>query len=105
MILVSSLYAFGPDLFQELHGASMRHSLNVLAVQVNVWLGPSSAMPGTVARIDNINAILGLHVQALYQKPTMHPHCESFPVQRAFFLRQVGKFINLRIGPARHRID
>jgi hypothetical protein len=40
---------------------------------------------------------------ALYQKPTMHPHCESFPVQRAFF--QVGKFINLRIGPARHRID
>jgi hypothetical protein len=38
---------------------------------------------------------------ALYQKPTMHPHCESFP----FFLRQVGKFINLRIGPARHRID
>jgi hypothetical protein len=37
------------------------------------------------------------------RKPTMHLHCESFPVQRAFF--QVGKFINLRIGPARHRID
>jgi hypothetical protein len=27
----------------------------------------------------------------------------KLPVQRAFF--QVGKFINLRIGPARHRID
>jgi hypothetical protein len=39
----------------------------------------------------------------LYQKPTMHPHCESFLVQRAFF--QVGKFIKLRIGPARHRIE
>ena len=34
MTLVSSLWAFGPDLFQALHGASMRHSLNVLAVQV-----------------------------------------------------------------------
>ena len=46
MILVSSLYAFGPDLFQALHGASRRHSLNVLAVQVKGWLGPSSAMLG-----------------------------------------------------------
>jgi integrase-like protein len=57
MILVSSLYAFGPDLFQALHGASMRHSLKVLAVHVNTWLGPSSAMLGTVAPIDNIKAI------------------------------------------------
>ena len=57
MILVSSLNAFGPDLFHTLHGASMRHSLNVLAVQVNVWLGPSSARLGTVAPINNINAL------------------------------------------------
>jgi hypothetical protein len=57
MILVSSLYAFGPDLFQALHGASMRHSLNVLAVQVNIWLRPSSAKLGTVAPINNINAV------------------------------------------------
>jgi hypothetical protein len=57
MILVSSLYAFGPDLFQALHGASMRHSLNVLAVQVKVWLGPFSAMLGTVAPINITNAI------------------------------------------------
>src|SRR6476620_11525482 len=57
MILVSSLYAVGPDLFQAPHGASMRHSLNVLAVQVNVWLGPSSARLGTVAPINNINAV------------------------------------------------
>ena len=35
----------------------MRHSLNVLAVQVKVWLGPASAMLGTVAPINNINAI------------------------------------------------
>jgi hypothetical protein len=34
----------------------MRHSLNVLAVQVKVWLGLSSAMLGTVALI-NMNAI------------------------------------------------
>jgi hypothetical protein len=36
MILVFSWYPFGPNLFQALHGASMRHSLNVLAVQVRV---------------------------------------------------------------------
>ena len=57
IILVSSLYSFGPDLFQALQGASMRHSLNVLAVQVKVWLGPASAMLGTIAPINNINAI------------------------------------------------
>src|SRR6516164_5991977 len=57
IILVSSLYSFGPDLYQALHGASMRHSLNVLTVQVKVWLGPSSAKPGAVAPINNINAI------------------------------------------------
>jgi hypothetical protein len=57
MILVSSLYAFGPVLFQALHGASMRHSLNVLAVQVKVWSGRSSARLGTIARINNTNAI------------------------------------------------
>jgi hypothetical protein len=35
----------------------MRHSLNVLAVQVKVWLGPFSAMLGTVAPINITNAI------------------------------------------------
>ena len=35
----------------------MRHSLNVLAVQVKVWSGPSSARLGTVAPINNINAV------------------------------------------------
>ena len=40
MILVFSWYSFWPNLFQALHGASMRHSLNVLAVQVKVCLGP-----------------------------------------------------------------
>jgi hypothetical protein len=49
MILVSSWYPFGPNLFQALHGASMRHSLNVLAVQVKVCLGVSSAKQGTVS--------------------------------------------------------
>ena len=43
MILVFSWYPFGPNLFQALHGASMRHSLNVLAVQVKVCLSFSSA--------------------------------------------------------------
>jgi hypothetical protein len=57
MILVSSVYAFGPDLFQALHGASMRHSLNLLAVQVNAWAGPSSARVGTVGPINNIDAL------------------------------------------------
>jgi hypothetical protein len=57
MILLSSLYVFGPDLFQALHGASMRHSLNLLAVQVNVWSGPSSARLGRVAPINNVNAV------------------------------------------------
>jgi len=47
----------GPDLFQALHGASMRHSLNVLAVQVNAWSGPSSARVETVAPINNIDAV------------------------------------------------
>jgi hypothetical protein len=49
MILVSSWYPFGPNFFQALHGASMRHSLNVLAVQVKVCLGVSSAKQGTVS--------------------------------------------------------
>jgi hypothetical protein len=57
MILLPSLYSFGPDLFQALHGASMRHSLNVLAEQVKLWPGPSSAVLGTVAPINNTNAI------------------------------------------------
>ena len=57
MILVSLFwYPFGPNLFQALHGASMRHSLNVLAVQVKVCPGSSSAKLGTAAPIDNINA-------------------------------------------------
>src|SRR5271166_6306453 len=56
MILVFSWYPFEPTLFQALHGASMRHSLNVLAVQVKVCLGSSSAKLGTVAPI-NTNAI------------------------------------------------
>ena len=51
MILVFSWYPFGPNLFQALHGASMRHSLNVLAVQEKVCLGSSSAKLGTVAPI------------------------------------------------------
>jgi hypothetical protein len=46
MILVPSLYSFGPDLFQALHGASMRHSLNVLAEQVKLWSGPSLGEAG-----------------------------------------------------------
>ena len=57
MILVFKWYPFGPNLFQALHGASMRHSLNVLAVQVKVCLGSSSAKLGTVAPISNTNAI------------------------------------------------
>jgi hypothetical protein len=57
MILVSSLYSFGPDRFQALHGASIRHSLNDLAVQVKIWFGPSSARVGTIAPINKINAI------------------------------------------------
>src|ERR1700733_14560971 len=60
MILVFSWYPFGPDLFQALHGASMRHSLNVLAVQVKVCLSSSSAKLGTVAPInitDTINTV------------------------------------------------
>ena len=65
MILVSSLYAFGPDLFQALHGASMRHSLNVLAIQVKVLLGVSSAMVGTVAPINNTNAINTLECRGI----------------------------------------
>src|SRR6516162_6813378 len=36
MILVSNLYPFGPNRFQALHGASIRHSLQVLAVQLKV---------------------------------------------------------------------
>jgi hypothetical protein len=36
IILVVSSYAFEPVLFQALHGVSMRHSLNVLAVQLKV---------------------------------------------------------------------
>jgi hypothetical protein len=35
----------------------MRHSLKVLAVQVKAWLDPSSAMLGTLAPINNMNAI------------------------------------------------
>jgi hypothetical protein len=30
---------------------------------------------------------------------------KAFQYSEPFFLRQVGRFINLRIGPARHRID
>jgi len=51
MILVFKWYPFGPNLFQALHGASMRHS------QVKVCLGSSSAKLGTVAPISNTNAI------------------------------------------------
>jgi hypothetical protein len=57
MILVFNWYPFGPNLFQALHGASMRHSLNVLAVQVKVCLGSSSAKLGAVAPISNADAI------------------------------------------------
>jgi len=35
----------------------MRHSLNVLAVQVKIYLGSSSAKLGTVAPINITNAI------------------------------------------------
>ena len=80
MILVSSLYAFGPDLFQALHGASMRHSLNVLAVQVKVWLGPASAMLGTVAPINNINAINTVECRGI----TVSDEVEWFTKQRMY---------------------
>jgi hypothetical protein len=56
MILVSSLYPFGPNRFQALHGASIRHSLKVLAVQVK-GLGASSAKQGTVAPSNNTHAV------------------------------------------------
>src|SRR6516165_1102044 len=56
MILVSSLYPFGPNRFQALHGASIRHSLKVLAVQVK-GLSASSAKQGTVAPSNNTHAI------------------------------------------------
>src|SRR6516162_5089569 len=58
MILVSSLYPFGPNRFQALHGASIRHSLKVLAVQVKVCLGASSAKQGTVAPSNNTHATI-----------------------------------------------
>jgi hypothetical protein len=69
MILVTSLYAFGPDLFQALHGASMRHSLNVLAVQVKVWLGPSWAVLATVAPINKTNAINTVECMVIMVSP------------------------------------
>src|SRR5271157_719510 len=94
MILVSSLYSFGPNLFHALHGASMRHSLNVLAVQVKGCLDPSSAKLGTVAPINNTNAINTVECRTtmashkvewhLFQKITnvrpfrgQHPNCQG----------------------------
>src|SRR3984885_6507584 len=57
MIFVFSWYSFEPNLFQALHGASMRQPLNVLAVHVKVCLGSSSAKLGTVAAINITSAI------------------------------------------------
>src|SRR6516164_8100371 len=65
MILVSSLYPFGPNRFQALHGASIRHSLKVLAVQVKVCLGASSAKQGTVAPSNNTHAVNTVECRAI----------------------------------------
>jgi hypothetical protein len=65
MILVSSLYPFGPNRFQALHGASIRHSLKVLAVQVKVCLGSPSAKQGTVAPSNNIHAVYTVECRAI----------------------------------------
>src|SRR6516165_7717020 len=74
MILVSSLYPFGPNRFQALHGASIRHSLKVLAAQVKVCFGASSAKQGTVAPSNNTHAeyraITASHKVQLFQKIT-----------------------------------
>jgi hypothetical protein len=48
-------------------------------------------------------ALLGLHVNRAVSKANHASTLRKLPVQRAFF--QVGKFINLRIGPARDRIE
>src|SRR5215467_5876274 len=65
MILVSSLYPFGPNRFQALHGASIRHSLKVLAVQVKVCFGASSAKQGTVAPSNNTHAVNTIECTAI----------------------------------------
>ena len=65
MILVSSLYPFGPNRFQALHGASIRHSLKVLAVLVKVCLGSPSAKQGTVAPSNNIHAVYTVECRAI----------------------------------------
>ena len=83
MILVFSWYSFWPNLFQVLHGASMRHSLNVLAVQVKVCLGPSSAKLGTAAPINNTSAINTVECSAIracgclmdFSADICPPHC------------------------------
>ena len=61
MILVFSWYPFEPNLFQALHGASMRHSLNVLAVQVKVCLGSSSAKLRGSSNQYQRNQYAGIH--------------------------------------------
>src|SRR4029077_1381902 len=65
MILVSSLYPFGSNRFQALHGASIRHSLKVLAVQVKVCFGASSAKQGTVAPSNNTHAVNTIECRAI----------------------------------------
>src|SRR5262249_2704051 len=65
MILVSSLYPFGPNRFQALHGASIRQSLKVLAVQVKVCLGASSAKQETVAPRKNTHEVNTIECRAI----------------------------------------
>src|SRR6516165_5981493 len=69
MILVSSLYPFRPNCFQALHGASIRHSLKVLAVQVKVCFGASSAKQGTVAPSNNTHAVNTIECRAITASP------------------------------------
>jgi hypothetical protein len=58
----------------------MRHSLNVLAVQVKVWLDPSSARLGTVAPINNINTINTVECRGI----TVSDEVEWFRKQRMY---------------------
>src|SRR5215472_3544047 len=72
MILVSSLYPFGPKRFQALHGASIRYSLKVLAVQVKVCFGASSAKQGTVAPSNNTHAVNTVECRAITASHKVH---------------------------------